>query len=204
MELYRGYDGRGLNHLETLYQQGERDLAMDFVRLLGCTPIPTMQVNETGSTYICVHPDDNDRDPINNVLYLSEIRPAQAKLEAQLRISLGKDAELAKAHGAYRHKAETLPYGIPHFGLRFPSFNRSRAKRTGTMFEPNHAGALSGAHSPSWRQRGAVAGHYPGLCLYRHHRVRSVLPGAGYRITGAARQLRAVSRPVPARPHESH
>ena len=22
---------------------------------------------------------------------------------------------------AYRHKAETLPYGIPHFGLRFPT-----------------------------------------------------------------------------------
>ena len=122
MGLYSGYDGKGLNHIETLYQRGERELAMDFVRLLGCTPIPTPQVNETGSTYICVHPDDNDRDAMNNVLYLSEIRPAQAEFERRLRVSLGKDTELAGALAAYRHKAETLPYGIPHFGLRFPSF----------------------------------------------------------------------------------
>ena len=122
MGLYSGYQGKGLNHIETLYQRGERELAIDFVRLLGCTPIPTPQVNETGSTYICVHPDDQDRDGMNNVLYLSEIRPAQAALEEQLRVSLGKDADLAGALGVYRHKAETLPYGIPHFGLRFPSF----------------------------------------------------------------------------------
>ncbi len=122
MGLYSGYDGKGLNHIETLYQSGERELAMDFMRLLGCTAIPTPQVNETGSTYICVHPDDNDRDGMNNVLYLSEIRPAQAALEAQLRVTLGKDADLAGALAAYRYKAETLPYGIPHFGLRFPSF----------------------------------------------------------------------------------
>jgi len=120
--LYSDYVGKGLNHIETLYQRGERELAMDFVRLLGCTPIPTPQVNETGSTYICVHPDDNDRDGMNNVLYLSEIRPEQAALEEQLRLSIGKDADLAGALAAYRHKAETLPYGIPHFGLRFPSF----------------------------------------------------------------------------------
>jgi hypothetical protein len=120
--LYSGYHGKGLNHVETLYQRGERELAMDFVRLLGCTPIPTPQVNETGSTYICVHPDDEDRDGMNNVLYLSEIRPAQVALEEQLRSSLSKDADLARALAAYRHKAETLPYGIPHFGLRFPSF----------------------------------------------------------------------------------
>jgi hypothetical protein len=122
MGLYSGYEGKGLNHVEVLYQRGERQLAMDFTRLLGCTPIETAQMNETGSTYICVHPDDADRDGMNNVLYLSEIRAPQHDLEQGLRKSFAADAELATLAEAYRHKARTLPYGIPHFGLRFPSF----------------------------------------------------------------------------------
>ena len=122
MGLYSSYEGKGLNHVEVLYQRGERALAMAFTRMLGCTPIETPQMNETGSTYICVHPDDDDRDGMNNVLYLSEIRAPQHDLEEGLRGSFAADAELAKLVGAYRHKAETLPYGIPHFGLRFPTF----------------------------------------------------------------------------------
>jgi hypothetical protein len=122
MELYSGYEGKGLNHVEVLYQRGERNLAMRFARLLGCAVIETGQVNETGSTYICVHPDENDQDGQNNVLYFSEIRVPQHELEQGLRKSFAADAGLAKLVDAYRHKAETLPYGIPHFGLRFPSF----------------------------------------------------------------------------------
>jgi hypothetical protein len=122
MGLYSGYDGKGLNHVEVLYQRGERALAMRFAQMLGCTPIETSQVNETGSTYICVHPDDDDRDGQNNVLYFSEIRAPQHELEQGLRKSFAADADLAKLVDAYRHKAATLPFGIPHFGLRFPSF----------------------------------------------------------------------------------
>lgn len=122
MGLYSGYNGKGLNHVEVLYQRGERELAMDFTRMLGCTPIPTPQVNETGSTYICVHPDDDDRDGMNNVLYLSEIRAPQHELEQGLRARFARDADLSELVRVYRYKAENLPYGIPHFGLRFPSF----------------------------------------------------------------------------------
>lgn len=122
MGLYSGYNGKGLNHVEVLYQRGERELAMELTRMLGCTPIPTPQVNETGSTYICVHPDDEDRDGMNNVLYLSEIRAPQHDLEQCLREKFAEDGELLDRVQAYRHKAEHLPYGIPHFGLRFPSF----------------------------------------------------------------------------------
>jgi len=122
MGLYTGYNGKGLNHVETLYQRGERDLAIAFTKMLGCTPIDTPQVNETGSTYVCVHPDDEDRDGMNNVLYLSEIRPAQHDLEVQMKRVIGGDAALGQVVNAYRQKAEHLPYGIPHFGLRFPSF----------------------------------------------------------------------------------
>lgn len=122
MGLFSGYDGKALNHLEVLYQRGERELAMDFFRLLGCTPVPTPQMNETGSTYICVHPDENDQDGMNNVLYLSEIREPQLKLEQAVRAAAEKDADLAAALARYRERARRLPYGIPHFGLRFPSF----------------------------------------------------------------------------------
>lgn len=122
MGLYTGYNGKGLNHVETLYQRGERELAVAFTRMLGCTPVDTPQVNETGSTYICIHPDDEDRDGMNNVLYLSEIRPAQYDLEMQMKRVISADGALGQVVDAYRHKAETLPYGIPHFGLRFPSF----------------------------------------------------------------------------------
>ena len=123
MGLYTGYNGKGLNHVEVLYQTGERALAIKFATLLGCAVVETPQVTETGSTYICVHPDPDDRDPINNVLYLSEIRPAQRDLEALLRPVLTQDAQLASALQAYRHKAENKPFGIPHFGLRFPTFD---------------------------------------------------------------------------------
>lgn len=122
MGLYSNWRGKGLNHVETLYQRGERELAISFTRMLGCTPIDTPQKNETGSTYICVHPDDDDRDGVNNVLYLSEIRAPQHDLEVQLKRTMVSDAALGEVVKAYRHRAETLPYGIPHFGLRFPNF----------------------------------------------------------------------------------
>ena len=122
MGLFSDYDGKGLNHVEMLYQTGERELAMSFCELLGCTVVPTDQANETGSTYICVYPDEADDDGINNVLYLSEIRPAQQQLEDALRRTLRGDAQLSSALEGYQTKARTLPFGIPHFGLRFPSF----------------------------------------------------------------------------------
>ena len=50
MSLYSGYNGKGLNHVELLYQRGDRELAMELLQMLGCTTIPTPQVNETGST----------------------------------------------------------------------------------------------------------------------------------------------------------
>lgn len=123
MGLYSGYQGKGLNHVELLYQSGDRELAVELLEMLGCTVIDTPQVSETGSTYMCVHPDDNDRDPVNNVMYLSEIRPPHRQLEDVLKATIAKEKALSEVVDAYRHRARTLPYGIPHFGLRFPNFD---------------------------------------------------------------------------------
>jgi hypothetical protein len=122
MRLFGDYEGKGLSHLEVLYQEGERDLAIRFMELLGCTVIDTPQVNETGTTYMIVHPEPADDDPINNVFYLSQIRAQQRDLEAVLSNRMGEDAELTQVLDAYRHKARTTPHGVPHFGIRFPSF----------------------------------------------------------------------------------
>ncbi len=123
MTLYENYHGKGLNHVELLYQTGDRELAVELLEMLGCTVIDTPQVSEMGSTYMCVHPDEGDQDPVNNVMYLSEIRPPQRELEDVLKATIAKEEPLADVVDAYRHRARTLPYGIPHFGLRFPSFD---------------------------------------------------------------------------------
>lgn len=121
--LYAGYKGKGLNHVELLYQTGDRELAVELLEMLGCTAVDTPQKSEMGSTYMCIHPDDNDRDPVNNVMYLSEIRPPQRALEDVLKATIVSDEALGEVVEAYRHRARTLPYGIPHFGLRFPNFD---------------------------------------------------------------------------------
>jgi hypothetical protein len=116
------YPGGLLNHLETLYKPGDRALAIELVEALGCVTADTGQPNDTGSTYIYVHPNPSDRNRINNVLYLSEMRAEQVQLEQALANSVARDAALRSAVEVYREKARNKPYGIPHFGLRYPSF----------------------------------------------------------------------------------
>jgi hypothetical protein len=123
MRLFGDYEGKGLSHLEVLYQEGERELAVLFIELLGCSVIDTPQVNDTGTTYMIVHPEPEEEDPINNVFYLSQIRAPQRDLEAVLSERMSNDAELAGALATYRSRARTTPFGIPHFGIRFPSFD---------------------------------------------------------------------------------
>ena len=122
MRLYGDYDGKGLSHLEVLYQEGEREIAVHFLEMLGCLVVDTPAVNDTGTTYMIVHPDPADDDPINNVFYLSQIRAQQRDLERVLGNRIRTDSELGEVLDVYRNKAQSTPHGIPHFGLRFPSF----------------------------------------------------------------------------------
>jgi hypothetical protein len=116
------YQGRMLNHVEVLYQRGERELAVAFFEALGCEVVDTLTPCERGSTILYVWPDTAEHDRLNNVLYLSEVRDPQWKLEQTLADRLDRDPELADAFAAYRHKARTAPHGTPHFGLRYPTF----------------------------------------------------------------------------------
>jgi hypothetical protein len=116
------YHGRLLNHVEILYQRGERDLAVRLFTLLGCTIVDTARDSGMGSTIICVYPEESEQDRLNNVIYLSEVRDAQWQLEQVLARRLRDDAELRTAVERYDAKARCSPHGITHFGLRYPGF----------------------------------------------------------------------------------
>jgi hypothetical protein len=117
------YEGVLINHLEMLYRPGERNLAMEFCRLLGWDVTETSQPSETGSTYIIVRPEPRDTNYVNNVFYLSEVRPAQVELEGELEKLRSKESGLDRALGEYVDKARTKPHGIPHCGIRYRSFS---------------------------------------------------------------------------------
>ena len=116
------YRGRLLNHVEILYQRGERDLALLFFETLCCTLVDTARDSGTGSTIVCVYPEATEQDRLNNVIYLSEVREAQWELERILAERLHGDGELRAAVEHYDAKARRAPHGITHFGLRYPSF----------------------------------------------------------------------------------
>jgi hypothetical protein len=120
--LLTDYPGRLLNHVEILYQRGERELAKQFFELLGCTIVDTETDSGTGSSILYVYPEPTCQDRMNNVVYLSEIREPQWELERVLAARRADDPELRDAIAAYDRKARTNPHGITHFGLRYPSF----------------------------------------------------------------------------------
>jgi hypothetical protein len=116
MDRIADYKGGLLNHLETLYRPGDRELALELVEALGLTTV------DTGfATYVAVHPNGEDRNRLNNVMFLSEMLPQQAEIEAVIAQRIAADPALRAAIESYRDKARTEPFGIPHFGLRYPS-----------------------------------------------------------------------------------
>jgi len=68
-----------------------------------------------------VHPHGAESDPLNNVFFVSEMPPGQVALEDMVREKIDGDEVLQAAVAGYREKARTFPFGIPNFGLRFPS-----------------------------------------------------------------------------------
>jgi hypothetical protein len=121
--LLTDYPGRLLNHVEILYQRGERELAKSFFEFLGCTIVDTATDSGTGSSILYVYPEPTCQDRLNNVCYLSEIRPPQWEFEQILKARLTDDPELRQALDSYQHKARHEPHGITHFGLRYQSFD---------------------------------------------------------------------------------
>jgi hypothetical protein len=119
MKKIAQYQGRLLNHVETLYRPGERALAIELAEALGCTVLDTGFKGDGADTFLGAHPDPEDHDRANNAFFLSEMRPEQVALEAALRQVCDADASLADQLEQYRNTARTKPFGVPHFGIRF-------------------------------------------------------------------------------------
>lgn len=121
MKSITEYQGKLLNHVETLYRPGERELAVELAEALGCAITDTGFKGDGVDTFLAVHPNPEDRNSQNNVFYMSQIRPEQAAVEARLRRLSEEDADFAAQLEAYRNAARTKPFGVPHFALRYMS-----------------------------------------------------------------------------------
>jgi hypothetical protein len=119
MDMISDYTGNLLNHVETLYRPGERDIAMQLAEALGCTITDTGFKGDGEETFLAVHPNPDDLNPQNNAFYMSPMRPEQQALEDHIRRLSGEDRDLAAKLEGYRDVARTKPFGVPHFSLRY-------------------------------------------------------------------------------------
>lgn len=121
MNRIADYRGTLLNHVETLYRPGERQLAIALAEALGCVITDTGFKGDGIDTFLAAHPNPDDQDPQNNAFYMSEMRAEQLAVEERLRQIGEQDQILAAALEGYRGAARTKPFGVPHFALRYTS-----------------------------------------------------------------------------------
>ena len=115
------YDGGLLNHLEAVYRPGDHELAVEFLQALGLSVAEIKFTQTSTKRLVAVHPNANDRDPTQNVMYLYEMAPAHAELDAVMQKKLASDPELQGAMAKFREVVRQTPGGTPHFGLRYTS-----------------------------------------------------------------------------------
>jgi hypothetical protein len=111
------YDGKLLSHLQGFYRAGDRDLAVELMKALG---LDCVEVRTSGDHSLTrVHMNADDRNNVDNVMFLAEMLPHQARLEAVLEDRLASDGELSEAVTQFRNSARTNGDGSPHFGVHF-------------------------------------------------------------------------------------
>lgn len=138
MNRISDYTGNLLNHVETLYRPGERGLAIQLAEALGCAISDTGFKGDGTESFLAAHPNPDDRNMQNNAFYMSPMRPEQLAVEAQLVRFSEQDESFRMELAAYRHTARTVPFGAPHFALRYPSareVEQTAAKILSTLAE---------------------------------------------------------------------
>ena len=114
---------RMLNHTEMVYAPGDRALARDLFRAIGCRVLDPQE--ETGpddlgaaaGPYLIIFVDPDSTDLIDNVLYASEVPPTQWELETRLRAQLDTDESLRASYESFTASFESYPQGMTHFGV---------------------------------------------------------------------------------------
>ena len=112
-----------LNHTEMVYAPGDRSLARDLFRALGCRVLDPQE--ETGpddlgaaaGPYLIIFVEPDSADLIDNVLYASEVPAAQWRLETALRECVDSNDALREAFDGYNKSFLSYPQGMTHYGL---------------------------------------------------------------------------------------
>lgn len=120
MQHMSQYEGGFLNHMEGIYRKEDRELAVELVNALGLAHAD-IQFTANSSPILAVHPNADDRDPTNNVIFLYEMPERQRKVLDLMERQIAADPELGDAVREYREAARQMPAIMPHFGLRYRS-----------------------------------------------------------------------------------
>ncbi len=121
MDAIAEYTGNLLNHVEALYRPGDRELAVELAEVLGCAVTDTGFPSLAGTTFLAVHPNKRDLNVEHNVFYISEMNPEQVAIEAILLQHAEENPKLRTELDKYRDRARGMPFGIPHFAMRYRS-----------------------------------------------------------------------------------
>jgi hypothetical protein len=114
---------RLLNHTEMVYAPGDRNLARDLFRAIGCRVLDPQEeagpddLGAAAGPYLIIFVDPDSMDLIDNVLYASEVPPAQWELEQTLRAHVKSDDKLREAFEGYNSSFYSYPQGMTHYGL---------------------------------------------------------------------------------------
>ncbi|MDT3445766.1 MULTISPECIES: hypothetical protein [unclassified Pseudofrankia] len=110
-----------LNHAELLHRPGERELAVLLFETLGCAVLDITKDFGASSTYLGVFGPTGERDSLNNVLYLSEMRGQRSRL-GELLESRARDDDELRAELKQNDADRQRPGATAHFGLRYASY----------------------------------------------------------------------------------
>ncbi len=114
---------RLLNHNELFYAPGDRALARDLFRAIGCRVLDPQEeegpsdLGPAAGPYLIVFVDPESSDLIDNVLYASEVPPAQWRFEQALRARIEGEASLGASFEEYRAGFARQPQAMTHLGL---------------------------------------------------------------------------------------
>jgi len=112
-----------LNHSEFFYAPGDRALARDFFRAIGCRVLDPQEeegpadLGPAAAPYLIIFVDPASTDLIDNVLYASEVEPAQWSFEQALREKIASDPALRDRRDAYEACFARYPQGMTHLGV---------------------------------------------------------------------------------------
>jgi hypothetical protein len=114
---------RLLNHTEVVYAPGDRALARDLFRAVGCRVLDPQEesgpddLGAAAGPYLIVFVEPGSADLIDNVLYASEVPPSQWAFEQAIAERVVDDDGLRAALDGYNASFHSYPQGMTHFGI---------------------------------------------------------------------------------------